>query len=183
MIFEKRSFIEKEKYEELKNLLIEEKQNVDIINQIIYKFKSDLDFRLIRDKNHAYLRLRGSRICNEEVITNIDLKEVENLLITFHSLGMYEELKWYRKRITTEYLGYTVTLDETIDYGYVVSIGKDVSNIREQAQIQKELEEIFEKLQIKKITQEQFNDRYKYYKIHWVDIESKVDEKTFLNQQ
>lgn len=182
MVVEKRSFIDQEKYAELKDLFTRENENLQQNNQVIYKFKSDLDFRFICDKTCAYLRLRGSRICSEEVITNISLSEVESLLITLHSLGMYEELKWYRKRITTEYLGYTVTLDETIDYGYVISIGTTVENVKDQDLALQKIQKVFEQLQIQPISQEQFNDRYKYYKIHWVDVEKKVNEKEFLNQ-
>lgn len=182
MVVEKRSFIDKEKYEELKNLFTKENTLVSLLNQVIYKYKSELDFRLIRDKNQAYLRLRGSSVSNEDIIVNIAPKEVANLLVTLRCLGMYEELKWYRKRLVIQYQNYEVTLDETYQYGYVVSIGRTMKKDENKEEVNRELENLFDKLQISKITQEQFNDRYKYYKIHWVDLESKIDEERFLNQ-
>lgn len=183
MVVEKRTFIKKDKYIELANYF---KTNCTLeanFNQIIYKYKSDLDFRLIFDAKNAYLRLRGVVNHNEDIKIDIKNDQIKDLTVVLRNLGMYEETKWYRHRMIFKFRNYTITLDETYQYGYVISISKPINDIEQLNAVHDELDNIFNAFKIKITTKEEFNDRYKYYKIHWVDALQTVDEDKFINKQ
>ena len=180
MVVEKRTFINQLKYKELKSYFEENSKEKKDFNQIIYKYKSDVDFRFVFDHELAFLRLRGSFYASDDLVVPVALKDVKTMKLLLKSLGMHIDIKWFRHRAIYQYQNYTVTLDETYHYGYVVSIAKEISNIKEQPTAYEELEQVFRQLQIPITTKEQFNDRYKFYKISWVDVANKIDEDHFL---
>lgn len=180
MVVEKRTFINQLKYKELKSYFEENSKEKKDFNQIIYKYKSDVDFRFVFDHELAFLRLRGGFYTKEDLIVPVALKDIKTMQLMLKNLGMHIDIKWFRHRAIYQYQNYTVTLDETYHYGYVVSIAKDISSIDEQQDAYQELERLFQQLQIPITTKEQFNDRYKFYKISWVDVANKIDEDQFL---
>lgn len=182
MIVEKRTFINQSKYQELQNYFDLNSKSKKHFNQIIYKYKSDVDFRLIFDKELAILRLRGIANMEDDLIVPIDVEDVNKMKLMLRNLGMHVDIKWFRHRTIYFYKDYTVTLDETYQYGYVVSISKEVPDIKMQEAISKKLDTLFYELQIPITTQEQFNDRYKYYKYSWVDVANKINETVFLQK-
>lgn len=182
MTVEKRTFINQLKYQQLKNFFDEHNQKEKDFNQIIYKYKSDVDFRFIFDNELAYLRLRGAMNVEGDLVVPIEQKDVKTVKLMLHSLGMHIDIKWFRHRTIYWYQDYIITLDETYHYGYVVSIAKEIPNIHLQENAHQELEQIFQKFEIPITSQEQFNDRYKFYKISWVDVASKIEEDKFLMQ-
>lgn len=183
MTVEKRTFINKDKYNELVNYFKSNSTLEKNFNQIIYKYKSDLDFRLIFDSNNAYLRLRGVVNHNDDIVIDIKKEQIKDLTVVLRNLGMYEETKWYRHRAIYKLNDYTITLDETYQYGYIISISKPISDIEQLDSTHQELENLFNKFHIKITTKEEFNDRYKYYKLHWVDVLQTIDEDKFISKQ
>lgn len=181
IVVEKRTFINKDKYEQLMTLFKEKNIPMNKVNQVIYKYKSDLDFRLIYDSEKAILRLRGVPGEDGEKIVHIALQEVPVFTQMLRYLGMYEEMKWYRVRTTIPFQKYLITMDETYQYGYVASIAKEVP-IEQREQAMQELEQLFQQLQIPITTKEQFNDRYKYYQLKWVDFARNIDEQAFISR-
>lgn len=181
IVVEKRTFINKDKYEQLMNLFKQKNIPMQKVNQVIYKYKSELDFRLIYDSEKAVLRLRGITGEDEEKIVHIKPEEVSILATMLRHLGMYEEMKWYRVRTTIPLRDYLITMDETYQYGYVVSIAKEVP-LEQREQAMQELDQLFQQLQIPITTKEQFNDRYKYYKLKWVDFAHNIDEQAFVSR-
>lgn len=180
-LVEKRTFINKEKYEELMNLFKQANASMSKINQVIYKYKSDLDFRLIFDKEKAVLRLRGMSGEDGDKIVHVRPEEIVTLVSMLRHLGMYEEIKWYRVRTTIKHQGYFITMDETYQYGYVASIAREVP-VEQREQAVQELEQLFQQLNVPITTKEQFNDRYKYYKMKWVDFSRNIDEQAFISR-
>lgn len=181
ILVEKRTFINKDKYEQLMHSFQKENMQMQKENQVIYKYKSDLDFRLLFDKKSATLRLRGIPGSDMEKSVHIKPEEVFTLISMLRHLGMYEEMKWYRIRTTILSQEYLITMDETYQYGYVVSIAKEVP-LEQKDQAMQELDQLFDRLQIPITTKEQFHDRYKYYKLKWVDFAKNIDERAFISR-
>lgn len=178
---EKRTFISKDKFLELKQYFTEHGTSIQNHRQIIYKYRSDLDFRLIFDKDSALLRLRGARNQDEDLIVTLMRNELDKVILMFQSLGLNIDMKWYRTRYEMNYQDYHITLDETYHYGYVVSIDYSIRELSEREEALQNLTKLFETLSIPITTVEKFNDQYKYYRTNWVDFTRQIDEKSFIN--
>lgn len=180
---EKRSFVSEEKYNEIIRKLQNERYDLTEVKQITYYFKGDIDFRIMLTKDFSKLWLKKGEIhddAREEVEVKIDNEYRNELLKLLNLLGYEVEIKWFRKRIETQYKGYYLTIDFSAGYGYIVEIEKMVE---EESLIEKtkiELENILIDLGIDISPKEEFVEKYKDYKINWYEYTKSVDEELFL---
>lgn len=180
---EKRSFITKEKYDELityfksNNYLIEEER------QITSYFKGDIDFRLMNTPNYLKLWLKKGKIhddAREEMNVIIDKKYENDLFRMLETLGYEVEIKWFRKRIQLQYQQFDVTIDYSIGYGYIVEFELMVNEEVNIDQAKKELQSAFKKFNIDDSSKEEFNSKYNDYKNNWLEYTNDIDENEFL---
>ena len=181
---EKRSFITKEKYEDI--IVKLKKDNVDMeeTNQITYYLKGDTDFRIMFPNDFTKMWLKKGNLhddAREEMEVKVDNQYKEDLIKMLSALNYEVEIKWFRKRIEATYNSYYLTLDYSIGYGYIIEIEKLVEDEKEIDDVKQELESTLKALGVEITPKEEFNIKYQDYKLNWNSYTKEVNEAVFLN--
>lgn len=179
---EKRTFISKEKYEELARFFKEKADHYNSKKQIITQYRTDTDFRIVEEKNGIFFRLYANHLDREKLIITLDKKERDSIMKMFRALGMTIDVKWYRRRIEFSYQDYQVTLDKTFRYGFVISVSKLVQE-EDIAEEMRQLDSLFEQFRIPMTSPEQFNSQYHYYNLNWYDFTQHIDDTHFFDDE
>ncbi|MEX0931161.1 MAG: CYTH domain-containing protein [Candidatus Paceibacterota bacterium] len=164
-----RSFISKEKFDELldyftKNTSLEKEDY-----QETFYFDCDEDLRIQRNNFFSKIWMKKGKIHDdhrEEIEIKFDKNEFENLEKLFLSLGYTIEIKWFRKRFEFKWNDTTVCLDFTRGYGYIIELEKMCT---EDTKV-KEFENLKQKLislNVDITPKEEFNKKFLYYKENW----------------
>jgi len=166
---EVRSFITKEKYDELLEFF---KKNAEFVKedyQETYYFDSDADLRIQKNNFFSKIWLKKGKIHDdfrEEIEIKFKREDFENLEKLFLDLGFNVEIKWFRKRYHFKWEGIDVMLDYTRGYGYIIELEK-ISNEEEKADIFKMLKNKLKIIDVNQTPKEEFDKKYKYYKENW----------------
>lgn len=177
---EKRSFITKEKYDEI---VMKLKDRMTQINQVTYYFKGEKDFRLMHTKNYSKLWLKGGIIhdeAREEIEVFLDEKETDKTFKLLNSLGYETEIIWYRSRNECEYKGIKVAADYTVGYGYIIEVEKLIEDDQDVEAAKDKLDEILNEFNIEVSEKIEFKEKYEDYKINWKKYTDNVDVVEFL---
>jgi predicted adenylyl cyclase CyaB len=124
---EVRSFISKEKFDEL---FIFFKDNASLVKddyQETFYFDCDEDLRIQRNSFFSKIWMKKGKLhddSREEIEIKFERDEFENLEKLFLALGYNIKIKWFRKRFEFEWEGITVCLDFTKGYGYIIELEK-----------------------------------------------------------
>lgn len=178
---EKRSFITKEKYDEI---VLKLKDNILETNQITYYFKGEKDFRLMHTKTYSKLWLKSGEIhddAREEVEVYLDEKETSNTFKLLKSLGYEPEIIWFRSRKECDYKEIKITIDYTIGYGYIFEVEKLIEDDQNIEEAKSQLDNLLKEFNIEVSAKSQFSEKYEDYKINWRKYTEDIDIKTFLN--
>lgn len=166
---EVRSFITKEKYDELLEFF---KKNAEFINedyQETYYFDSDADLRIQRNKFFSKIWLKKGKIHDdfrEEIEIKFKRDDFEKLEKLFLDLGFNVEIKWFRKRYHFKWEKIDVMLDYTKGYGYIIELEK-ISSGDEKEKILEMLKNKLKIIGVKLTPREEFDRKYKHYKKNW----------------
>ena len=126
---ELRSFITKEKYDELLAFFHKQAQFLTEDEQTTYYFDAPVDLRLQQNKAHCKLIIKKGAIHDEvkeefEVpFAHDDFKRVHELLL---ALGYKVSVQWLRKRLAFRWEDVLVTLDDTKGYGLILELEKPI---------------------------------------------------------
>ena len=166
---ELRSFITKEKYNDLLLFFQKEGQFLTEDEQTTYYFEAPVDLRLQQNKSHCKLIVKKGAIHDEvkeeyEVpFAHDDFKRVHELLL---ALGYTVSVQWFRKRLSFKWEDVLVTLDETKGYGLILELEKQCGT-GEKDQV---LEMLAAKLGFLGVTltpKQQFDEKFAEYKKNW----------------
>ena len=167
-----RSFISKEKYEELIEFFKKEGEFLNEDYQETYYFDAPFDLRIQKNNFFSKIWMKGGKIHDEqreETEIKFDRNNFETLEKMFLALGYKVQIKWFRKRHNFKWQGIDVAIDYTKGYGYIIEFEKLV----EENEKEKALEFLkgkFNLLNIPLTSREEFNQKFNYYKENWKEL-------------
>jgi predicted adenylyl cyclase CyaB len=167
-----RSFISKEKYEELleffnRNATIEKEDT-----QETHYFDCEQDLRIQKNNFGSKIWMKKGKIHDDyreeiEVYTKGD--DFEKIKSLFENLGHKTQIIWLRDRKQFKWKGIKVCLDYTKGYGYIIELEKIGSNENKE-EILQELKQKLKELNIELTPKEDFENQYEYYKENWREL-------------
>jgi len=167
-----RSFISKEKFDELLDFF---KKNASLVKedyQETFYFDCDEDLRIQRNNFFSKIWMKKGQIhddSREEIEIKFDKNEFENLEKLFLSLGYNIEIKWFRKRFEFKWNDIIVCLDFTKGYGYIIELEKMCSKDTKEQEFEK-LKQKLKSLNVEITPKEEFNKKFLYYKENWKSL-------------
>lgn len=169
-----RSFITKEKYEELLEFF---RQNAEFVKedfQETHYFDSDQDLRIQKNNAGSKIWMKKGQIHDDareeiEIFTDGKKENFENLGKLFSGLGYSVDIKWLRLRNQFNWNGIKVCLDFTKGYGYIIELEK-MSDEENKQKTLEELKNEFNKLNIPLTSKEEFTEKYNHYKNNWRNL-------------
>lgn len=173
-----RSFISKEKYEELLEFFNKEAKLIKEDFQETHYFDCDQDLRIQKNNAGAKIWMKKGKIHDDareeiEIKTNGDGFEKSKKL--FNYLGYNIEIKWLRKRNQFIWGNIKVCLDYTKGYGYIIEL-EILTSEEEKEKTLEDLKEKLEGLNIPLTPKEEFELKFHNYKKNWKTlIENALD--------
>jgi len=169
---ELRSFISKEKYEELINFF---KANAKLLKddyQETFYFNCDEDLRIQRNKFYSKIWFKKGKLHDdhrEEIEIKTERDQFEQLEKLFLAMGLDVDIKWFRNRHQFDWNGITVCLDYTKGFGHIIEL-EIMSNEEEKETKAAILRAKLNELNIPHTPKEEFNKQYNYYKENWKEL-------------
>lgn len=166
-----RSFISKEKFEELLEYF---KKNASYLGedcQETFYFDCNQDLRIQKNKHFAKVWLKKGELHDEqreEIEIKVDRDDFKKLEQIFKALGHGIEVKWYRTRHSFDWDGVTVALDFTKGYGHIIELEK-MSEDADKNQSLGSLKFKMAELGIQITPKEEFAKKYAEYLKNWCE--------------
>jgi predicted adenylyl cyclase CyaB len=167
-----RSFITKDKYDELIAFFKKEGQFVTEDYQETYYFDCDQDLRIQKNNFFSKIWMKKGKIHDEqreEIEIKFDKNDFEKLEKLFLSLGFNVQIKWFRNRHTFKWNDVEVCIDYTKGYGHIIELEK-MSTESEKEKTLQILKEKMKSLNIPLTPKEEFDKKYLYYKENWKSL-------------
>ena len=164
-----RSFISKEKYEELLEFF---KQNSEFVKedfQETHYFDCEQDLRIQKNNFGSKIWMKKGKIhddAREEIEIKTNKDDFEKLGKLFNQLGNNVEIKWLRDRNQFNWQGIKVCIDYTKGYGYIIELEKMSSEENKEKALEK-LKQKLKELNIALTSKEEFNEKFEDYKKNW----------------
>jgi 8-oxo-dGTP diphosphatase len=164
-----RSFISKEKYEELLDFFSKNSKFIKEDFQETHYFNCEQDLRIQKNNKGSKIWLKKGKIhddAREEIEIFTKDESFEDLGKLFNALGHDVEIKWLRKRNQFDWNGIKVCIDYTKGYGYIIELEK-MSDEENKEDALNELKQKLNELNIPLTPKEEFDKKYNYYKENW----------------
>lgn len=164
-----RSFITKDKYDELLLFFKEHSEFIKEDYQETFYFDCEQDLRIQKNNFYSKIWMKKGKIhddCREEIEIKFEKDEFENLEKLFVNMGLNVEIKWFRNRIEFKWDDVVVCLDDTKGYGYIIELEKMCSEEekdKEYLLLKNKLESLKVEISLKR----EFNERFNFYKENW----------------
>lgn len=164
-----RSFLSKERYEELLDFF---RKNAELLKedyQETFYFDCEQDLRIQRNNFFSKIWMKKGKIHDshrEEIEIKFNREDFERLENLFLSLGFNVQIKWFRKRFEFQWGEITVCLDFTKGYGHIIELEKMSTEDNKE----KEYETLRQKLKslgVEMTPKEEFDKKFLYYKENW----------------
>ncbi|MEN7982259.1 MAG: hypothetical protein ABFQ65_02340 [Nanoarchaeota archaeon] len=173
-----RSFISKEKYNELLKFF---RQNTELVKkdfQETHYFDCEQDLRIQKNNSGSKIWLKKGKLhedSREEIEIFARENNFENLGKLFNELGHNIEIKWLRNRHQFNWQKIKVCLDYTKGYGYIIELEK-MSNEENKEKVLQELKQKLSELNILLTPKQEFENKFNYYKENWREL---INEQQF----
>jgi predicted adenylyl cyclase CyaB len=167
-----RSFISKEKYDELIEFFKKEGEFVKEDDQETYYFDAPFDLRIQKNNFFSKVWMKGGKIHDEfreENEIRFDRNDFERLEKMFLALGYNVQIKWFRKRHDFKWQGIDVSIDFTKGYGYIIELEKNCEE-NEKEKVLGMLKEKFNILNVPLTSRDEFDKKFAYYKENWQQL-------------
>lgn len=167
-----RSFIDKQKYEELLAFFSKNAKLVKEDSQETHYFNSKEDVRIQKNNNYSKIYFKKGKIhdeCREEHQIKVERDDFEKLEKLFEALGNSVKIKWFRTRHEFEWNGIKVDVDYTKGYGYILELEKITSEDKKEEALT-ELKEKLSELGIEHTPREIFEEKFKLYEENWQNL-------------
>ena len=166
---ELRTFISKEKFDELLEFFNQKAEFVHGDYQESYYFNSDQDLRIQRNNFFSKIWMKGGKIHDsfrEETEIKFPRDKFGQLVTLFLKLGYGIDAKWLRKRYIFNWQGVKVCLDDTKGYGYILELEKlaDENNKDMALEI---LKQKLKSLKLSLTPREEFDRKFQNYRENW----------------
>ena len=169
---EVRSFISKEKFDEL---FIFFKKNADYLGEDVqetFYFDGKEDVRIQRNNSFSKIWMKKGKLhdeCREEIEIKCARDDFDKLEKIFTSLGLPVNIKWFRTRHSFQWGDVIVTLDTTKGYGFIIELEK-LSDEANKAAALELLQQKFRELNIPLTPREEFDTKFQEYKLRWKEL-------------
>lgn len=164
-----RSFITKEKYEELLDFFNQNGKLLAEDSQETYYFDAPQDLRIQKNNYFSKVWLKKGKIHDEfreQTEIKFDRNEFEKLEQLFKSLGYDIAVKWYRKRHVYKWSDIDVCIDHTKGYGYIIEL-EIMTTEKYKEQVLEELKQKMNELNIPLTPRKEFEEKYEHYRQNW----------------
>lgn len=166
---EVRSFISKDKYEELLDFF---KKNANLIKedfQETFYFDCDEDLRIQKNNFGSKIWMKKGKIHDdhrEEIEIKFPKENFQKLEELFLALGYNVDIKWFRKRFQFDWNKIKVCLDYTKGYGYIIEL-EQMTSEENKCDVHRKLVSKLKELNVEISSKEEFNQKYQHYKENW----------------
>jgi len=170
---ELRSFITKEKYEELLEFFRENSELVKEDFQETHYFDCEADLRIQKNNAGSKIWLKHGKIhddAREEVEIKLGDEDFEKANKIFSAINLKAEIIWLRDRKQFNWQGIKVCLDFTKGYGYIIELEKIVNSDEEKEKVLEELKQKMRELEIEISSKEEFEKQFENYKQNWREL-------------
>jgi predicted adenylyl cyclase CyaB len=169
---EVRSFITKDKYDELISFFKENGEYQGEDYQETFYFDCEQDLRIQKSKEYSKVWMKKGKLHDdhrEEIEIKFDKDYFETLEKLFLGLGYNVEIKWFRTRHTFLWQGVSVMVDYSKGYGYILELEK-MSGEEGKDEALLELKGKMFQLGVPVTPKEEFKRKYLEYKANWRDL-------------
>ena len=166
---EVRSFVSKEKYEQLLDFFRNNARFVKEDYQETVYFDCEQDLRIQKNDYFSKIWMKKGKMhddCREEIEVQFRKDDFEKLEQLFAELELKTEIKWYRKRFEFDWNDISVCLDYTKGYGYIIELEK-MATEEDKANEHDQLIEKFTSLNVDLTPKEEFEKKFLEYKEKW----------------
>lgn len=181
MKVEKRTFISKEKYDQLVAFLDQNSVKKKREYQIVNTFRSDHDFRIIVTKHYIKLNLKKNGRTSEEYNVMINPIYHQDLIGIYQNLGMVITLKRYRIRNQYIYQNLFITVDDVHKYGYVLRVMAEDQETGTKAE--EALTSFLKQQAVTLLPSSEFNERFTTYRLNWPEFTKDMNDHEFLQRE
>lgn len=167
---EVRTFIDD--YDTWKHFFDEHAELVSDDYQKTVYFDCDEDLRIQKSQESSKVWLKKGALhddSREELEIQFDVDDFETAKDLFEYLGYTTDIKWFRKRRKYRWKDITVCLDKTEGFGEVLEFEKMTDETNKE-EIYTMMKEEMKSLGVDISTDEEFEERYQYYKENWRDL-------------
>ncbi len=167
-----RVFISREQHQALLQFFRQQGQFLYEDEQMTYYFDCGEDLRIQKSNFYSKIWLKKGKIHapqREEIEVKLPREDFENLEKLFLSLGYKVGIKWFRRRHAFYWRGVDVAVDYTRGYGHILELEKKADEQSKNA-VLTELRSLLAELGIFETPQEEFQQKYLYYKEHWREL-------------
>ncbi len=169
---EVRSFLTKEKYEELKRFFMKAAEFRGEDYQVTYYFDGASDLRIQKNNSFSKIWLKKGKIhdaARKEIEILFKREDFEKLERIFLTVGFKIKAKWFRQRLSFIWNGISVSLDFTKGYGYILELER-LCEESEKESAAEFLAQKMEELDIPLTPKAEFDKKYAYYLQHWQEL-------------
>jgi predicted adenylyl cyclase CyaB len=169
---ELRSFITKEKHDELIERFAAECGACEADEQVTYYFDSPADIRLQKNLSGSKIWIKKGKMhdsSREEIEVCFSGDDFERLEKMFFLLGYPVKVKWFRRRHAFTWRGLDVCVDENKGYGYILEIEKKTSRAGKEYALL-EIKKAFSDLGVEITPKEQLDEAYDSYLAEWQEL-------------
>lgn len=165
---ELRSFIDKDEYNRLQQLLDSQATRVSDEHEQNIHFRGSHDLRM-QYGNHPKVWLKKGVMhdnARKEIELHLEHDQIKTLHTILSELGYKEESVWIRHRKKYTWEGTTICLDYTKGYSHIVELERCCTPEEQEQELQI-LQQQCEKLGITPTPQHEQQQRLEHYKQHW----------------
>jgi adenylate cyclase class IV len=169
---EVRSFVSKERFEELLSYFNEQADFIKEDYQETFYFDCPQDLRIQKNNYFSKIWMKKGKLHDdhrEEIEIQFEKDYFEQAEKLFLSLWYNIEIKWFRTRYEFKRDTITVCLDYTKWYGYIIELEKMCTEETKEQEVLL-LKEKIQSLNIDITPKEEFNEKYLYYKDNRRDL-------------
>lgn len=166
-----RSFITKEKYQELVNFFKSNSKFLKEDYQETFYFDSKEDLRIQKNNFFSKIWMKKGKIHDEqreEIEIKFPKEDFEKLEKIFLSAGLKVKIKWFRNRMEFLWDDINVCLDYTKGYGHIIELEKISEDNKNEAL--NYLKEKLSSLGIEQTPREEFEKKFKEYESNWKNL-------------
>ncbi|MFA5303330.1 MAG: CYTH domain-containing protein [Candidatus Nanoarchaeia archaeon] len=164
-----RSFISKDKYLELTNFFDKHAVFLSESDQETHYFDCNKDLRIQKNSNYSKIWFKAGKMHDEKrkeielMLKKEDFSKAQEL---FNELGFNVKIKWLRKRREYKWGEFSVCIDYTKGYGYIIEIEK-LCEEKDKDYYENVIRSKFDEINVKITSKEEFSQKFKDYEKNW----------------
>ncbi len=166
---EVRTFVTDAEYARLAEFFAVNAKPLGADEQTTFYFDVPQDVRIQRNAQYAKLWLKCGKIHDEqreEIEIRFAREDFEKMETLFAALGYGVKIKWFRRRLSFEWDGVAVALDDTKGYGKILEL-EIMADQDAKDQALEKLRQKMSELDIAPTTRQEFDRRYEEYSADW----------------